>query len=150
MLKSIQRKPDRVLLSEKVLEEHPKFAHEEALKKKMLANPAQRDQFLKLLWSGMGFPPRMYVDGWLNDIRLYKDSLDLSQASQIKTPTMFVHGVYDVNARFDAAKDLAARIEGAEFFEFDGGHFGMITHEKIITPAVLEFLARHAPEPISN
>jgi pimeloyl-ACP methyl ester carboxylesterase len=66
---------------------------------------------------------------------------------QISGPLLVVHGTADRAAPFAQARQLAARVPGAELLAIEGGeHVSIFTHRNVIRPRVERFLCAHLPE----
>jgi pimeloyl-ACP methyl ester carboxylesterase len=61
--------------------------------------------------------------------------------SEIKVPTLVIHGDADAAIELDLARTLATGIKGAELVEVHGaGHAANLTHPETVNPAIERFL----------
>lgn len=90
------------------------------------------------------FPPSEWSSGLQNDIRTLK-TFNKDIIPQIDTPSLFIHGTYDLAASYANARDTAAQLPTARFLTVDGGtHFIMSTHHREISLAITDLLAEYA------
>ena len=109
---------------------------------RLFGDEEKLDRFDAMLWTG--YTPRR-EPGRQNDIPQF-GSLDQSRANEIRIPMLFIHGDDDNNAPYRAARELAARIPGAEFHTVPGAdHWMAITRPEDVYPPLIDFLKRHAP-----
>lgn len=85
------------------------------------------------------------LPGTRNDIETTRGELRLG-LEEIAVPVLVVHGDHDRVAPFAQAREMAARIPGAELLAIAGGdHVAIFTHRDEAQAAVTRFLLAHAP-----
>ncbi|WNG22177.1 alpha/beta hydrolase [Cystobacter fuscus] len=86
------------------------------------------------------------VAGTENDIALTSSELSFP-LERIEAPMLIVHGTKDSAAPYAQARQLAARVPGAELLTLDGGeHSCIFTHRDEVRARVGHFLGVHAPK----
>lgn len=96
------------------------------------------------------YPVTMRLSGMLNDATQLADVEPLS-LEKITVPTLVIHGDADDTVPFSQGVESATRIPNAEFLPVSGGtHYCALTHLELTRPAIMRFLAEHAPEKLAN
>ncbi|MGO8951048.1 MAG: alpha/beta fold hydrolase [Ktedonobacterales bacterium] len=87
---------------------------------------------------------RRYPQPYYAAIRQLEASSDYdatSRLSQIRVPTLILHGKQDRTAPYQLAEEMQSRIPGSRLIAFDGGHVFLFMRPKRFLDAVGDFLA---------
>ena len=133
------------------------LATRRGLKMMLLSNGASRELIVEVLRDPQkvrilnaiyqtGATVSQRYPGVVNDT-LQLQNLPTYNLGQVSVPTMIVHSTADRLAPYVDAKQTAKEIPDAQFLAVDdGGHMCYVTHQEIITPAVLDFINQSIPD----
>jgi pimeloyl-ACP methyl ester carboxylesterase len=100
-------------------------------------NPALIKHALALAWSTLPLPTKR--DGVLNDVAVISE-LPAYPLSEIRSPSLLVHGDSDQNVPYAQSMAAAAAIPGARLLGIAGGNHSSILFDRRAIAAVLYFL----------
>lgn len=78
--------------------------------------------------------------GWFAHLALNTADHARISLSNIRVPTVFIAGTWDILAGSRDVRSAAARIEGSRFLELSGSHFLMIDHPETVHDELLAFV----------
>lgn len=113
------------------------------LRKQVAAHPDKLAVIDELVQTA--YPTSLRISGLQNDAHQI-NALEELPLESISTPTLVIHGTADQVVPFEQGVSSAARIPKAAFLPIlEGTHYCILTHLELTRPAIMDFLAQHAP-----
>jgi len=108
----------------------------------ILATPSKLALLRRLINSQP--PPDLLLDGFDNDLRQFRE-IERLPLSEVRCPTLVVHGTHDRDVPFSHAEHSANEIPGAELFRVEKGWhlLALSDNADAYIQAEIDFLHRH-------